>query len=133
MNKPDWSEVYFTADVLGEKFSNTQLITLKQHYYDEVDKYYFHGEGFFKHVTLKDACDSGDIKVREFIKHESGKPLTICLDVERADDDAVFHALDQLWLVLQEHPNFLQLDQATLFTGESKTFKYKDLHWLVRH
>jgi len=130
MSKPDWSQVYLTADELKEKFSEAHLLTLKQHYYERCLAY-----AAGQNLDVKEVADSGVVFVQEHITLDryGDIPLSICYDVETIDDDTMWLALDLLWLALQMDPDAFQQNYATIGSGKPKTFKYNELKFLVKH
>lgn len=106
LNKVDWADVIMAADAEKEIFSNMRIVTARSEYISKaqelaIDKSYKTNnidEYNINTITL-DIIKSGEVKVYESaVIYEDG--IFVCLDVDVIDDDAVWKALDLVYLAV---------------------------------
>lgn len=107
-NKVDWADVIMAADAEKEIFSNMRIVTARSEFISKaqelaIDESYKTNnidECNINTITL-DIIKSGEVKVYESaVIYEDG--IFVCLDVDIIDDDAVWKALDLVYLAVSK-------------------------------
>jgi hypothetical protein len=116
-NNIDWAEVIMTADAEKEIFSNMRIVTARSEYISKaqelaIDELYCPAYIFKDSpqidITIATAniIQSGQVRVRESATIYSDG-IFVCLNVDVIDDDAVWKALDMVYLAMSNNGTWI--------------------------
>jgi hypothetical protein len=128
-NKVDWADVIMAADAEKEIFSNMRIVTARSEFISKaqelaIDESYKTNnidEYNINTITL-DIIKSGEVKVYESaVVYEDG--IFVCLDVDIIDDDAVWKALDLVYLAVSNDGEWIS-DLPLTFDTNNISFDF---------